>query len=222
MATKFHEGRDGLMSRCEAKVRPGGGVQGCFAEDGKGGHYTHAAMAGDGGKNIRRSDGELEVSAVDPETGLYTMGKVDGSRIGYYDGETGLLVSWRDRRSDVQVDILKRRAAVAGPSKDFVEVNNETSAQLREWFGQFERLHGVEINKYNKEGVMDAMVRAHEAFMKQSSTGNNAPSGSRYVGFMKKVVLNLVVFDRSPEAAVDDALRERMWGRFEKKYGRGR
>lgn len=225
MATKFHEGRNGNMSRCEATVRPGGGVKGCFAGDGKGGHFTHTAMAwrsGDGDTAIRRSDGDRLVSKVDGETGLYSVRKVDGSRVSYFDAETGALVGWRDQRSGVQRDILGQRAAVAGPARDIVEVNEETPEQLRKWFGEFERLHGVEVNEYNKEDVVDTMVKAHAASVHIPFTGDDVKDRSNYAVFMKKAVLNLVVFERSPDDAVNMILRERMWGPYKKKYRSGR
>ena len=225
MATKFHEGRNGNMSRCEATVRHGGGVKGCFAGDGKGGHFTHTAMAwraGDGDTVIQRSDGNQLVSKVDEETGLYSVRKVDGSRVSYFDAETGALVGWRDQRSGVQRDLLAQRAAVAGPAKDVVEVNEETPAQLRQWFGEFSRIHGVEVNEYNKEEVVDTLKKAHYASDYIPKTGDEVKDRSNYAVFMKKAVLNLVVFERSPDEAVNMILRERMWGPFKKRYRSGR
>lgn len=225
MATKFHEGRSGDMSRCEATVRHGGGVKGCFAGDGKGGHFTHTAMAwraGDSDTVIQRSDGNQLVSKVDEETGLYSVRKADGSRASYFDAETGAAVGWRDQRSGVQRDLLGQRAAVAGPAKDIVEVNEETPEQLRQWFGEFKRLHGVEVNEYNKEEVVDTMIKAHDATVHIPSTGDEVKDRSNYAVFMKKAVLNLVVFERSPDEAVNMILRERMWGPYKKKYRRGR
>lgn len=223
MATKFHEGRNGNMSRCEATVRHGGGVSGCFAGDGKGGHFTHTAMAWrDGDTVIQRSDGNQLVSKVDEETGLYSVRKADGSRVSYFDAETGALVGWRDQRSGVQRDLLGQRAAVAGPAKDVVEVNDETPEQLKAWFGEFSRIHGVEVNEYNKEKVKDVMVKAHYASEHIPKTGDEVKDRSNYAVFMKKAVLNLVVFERSPDEAVNMILRERMWGPFKKKYRSGR
>lgn len=229
MADKYHIGKNGLHSRCKAKVRPGGGaVSDCPGVDGStGGHMTVAAIAYDGGGKIYRWDGVNIVSKVDPETGIYTVSREDGSRTRHYYADTGELVSWRDQRSGKQRKVIHRRSANSGPSAEMVEINSKTPEMLRNWFNDFKRMHGVEITEYNKKDVEETWQRAH--FAAEDNIKKNvdeASYGNFYGAILKSSMLNLQVFKMNPEKAVDRAvdnmLFERKWGKYTKVYKQGR
>lgn len=220
--TMFHIGREGEWSRCVASVRSGGGVSDCPVGSGRGGHLNSVSLAGSGGGTVRRSERSSVVGAIDEETGLFEVVSEGGDRVHFYDGESGELISWRDRRSVVQRERFARRAAVSGPSLDLVEVNNETPGQLRAWFGEFERVHGVEITEYNEDLVKDTLVFAHDNSVHIPKYNNAVRDRQNYTVFMKRAVLNAVVFEMGSEESVNSILRNNFWGPFKKVYNSGR
>lgn len=229
MADKYHIGKNGLHSRCKAKVRAGGGaVSECPGVDGStGGHMTVASIASSGGGKIYRWDGVNVISKVDEKTGTYTVSREDGSRTRHYYADTGELLSWRDQRSGKQRRVINRQAANSGPSAEMVEINSKTPEMLRNWFKDFKRIHGVEITEYNKKDVEETWQRAHFAAKDNiQKSGNDAFDNSVYAALLKSSMLNLQVFKMDPEKAVDRAvdgmLYKMKWGKYKKVYKQGR
>ena len=199
--TMFHKsGSD--WTRCIATKRRGQGVTDCPVFS-KGAHVSSHALAGIGGGTTRRSERSTLIEKPD-EANVYTV--KGPSRTHYYDGETGRLITWRDRQKKRLKFKQSRRAKVAGPSSDVLDVS-QADEGIKKVFKNVESAYGVKIDKYNHDEFVEATEYAYaQASAYFYTNPDPVKAREQRAGFHRAVVYNLLVEKQSPKEAVDGVL----------------
>lgn len=199
--TMFHKsGTD--WTRCIATKKPGQGVSDCPVFT-KGLHVSSHGLAGLGGGTTRRSERSSVVEEPD-EANVYAV--KGPKRTQYHDGETGRMITWRDRQKRRLKFKQLRRSKVAGPSVDVMDAN-KAPEDFKKLFASVEQSFGTKITEYNRDEVIDATEYAYaQASAYFYSNPDPVKAREARAGFHRAVIYNLLVEKQSPREAVDGVL----------------